>query len=181
MSLDFIQDQVYDTFGALYPGQIADFGSAQNENVRTYVNETRVVPAEGVVKGDPYDISDPSYAHIRSPYPVKAAESGSVDADFVGMVVRTQSFIIDDETNTTYRPAKQLITIAERGSGMIIGANTPVAIAHGDPVFMSIDETQAPSLPVGSFTNTDGAGVIELTGLSWYGASSPGSVGRIKL
>lgn len=178
MSLTSIQQEVFDESGALYPGQVADFGTAQNANSRSYLCETVVEPGYAVVKG--YDLPQNSH-NVRTPYGVKAVEVGSVDADFVGMVVRSESFMINDETNKLFRPAKSMNAIAERGSGMIMGAKTFTPIQHGDKVYMSVDATQPPTEPVGSFGNISGLGNVELTGLTWYGAAAANTIARIKL
>lgn len=178
MSLNFIQNEVFDEFGALFPGQIADFGSNQSPAIRTFVNETIVGPGEGVVEGTVLGVNE---GNVRTPFTIKRPVGGSVDADFVGCVVRTESFLIDDSTNEVFRPADSVVGIAERGSGVIIGQETPVTIAHGDDVYLSIDPAQSPNLPVGKFTNAAGAGVVLLTGPQWYGAAAAGTVGRIQL
>ena len=178
MSLQSIQSQVFDESGALFSGQVADFGSAQNANIRTFVNESVISPGEGVVKGTL--ISENNHS-IRTPYKIKRPVGGSDDADFVGIVMRSEAFIIDDLTNELVRRVDSLTSIAERGSGVIIGIPTTVQIAHDDDVYLSIDAAQSPNLPVGQFTNAAGAGVVLLTGSKWYGAAAANTVARIKL
>lgn len=177
MSLNSIQQAVYDEFGALYPGQIADFGSAQNAEIRSYINDTPVFPGIAVVK---YADIPSNNSNVRTPYTVGLPTLSSVADDVVGLVIRTESFITDDATNKPFRPANSMISIAELGSGVIIGATTTVDITHKDDVYVSIDDSQAPFIPKTEFTNIEGPGVVQLVGSSWYGSAVANTVARIK-
>lgn len=174
-----IQTAVYDTFTDLYPGQFADMGSATltKEN-RAYKNETPVSPGEAAVKGVVNPANDRS---VLTPFKVKRPIAASVDADFVGIVVRSENFEVNQVTGQLERRANSLVTVTERGSGAVIAVVANAAVSDGDNVYMSINAAAAPNLPVGQFTNAAAAGVVLLTGSKWYGAAASGTIGKIKL
>jgi len=180
MTLSAVQTAVYDTFGPLYAGQLADSGSLMmNQFVRNYRTEAGVGPlvmGRGVVKGTANVPSDP----ILTPYAVKGVLAASVDADFVGILVLNQA--TDSDANNEAVPVRTptMVAVAERGSKAVIGAYVPagITIAHGDPVYLSVSHA---SIPVGQFSNAAAAGLVLLTGPTWYGAAAAGTVGRISL
>lgn len=177
MSLTSVQTQFFDTFGALYAGQLADYSSdTLAKDVRSFRTETIITFGRGVVKGTANAQLDP----ILTPYGVKSVLSGSVDADFVGIAVLTESSTSNATNDAVTLRATTMIPVAERGSGAIVGAQVPagITIAHGDPVYMSVSHA---SIPVGGFSNAADTGLILLTGSTWYGAAAAGTVGRIKL
>lgn len=174
--MNFVQNAFYDTFGPRYPGQITEWGSlALAQNLRGYVVESGI-HGYGVVKGAAAVQNDP----ITVPYNVKAPVAGSVLADFVGILVRTDASNTDALGNSVPVRYPTMGPVAELGSGVIIGATVPagITVAHGDPVFMSVSHV---SIPVGAFSNAAGTGLIAITGATWYGVAAAGTVGRIKL
>lgn len=177
MTLQAVQTTVYDTFGALYAGQLANYGSnALVSAVRSFRTETQIVFGRGVVKGT----VNTQNAPVRTPYGVKTPLAGSVLADFVGIGILTESSSSDANNNATTIRATTMVPVAELGSGAIVGANVPagITIAHGDPVFMSVSHA---TIPVGEFSNAAATGLIEITGATWYGAAAASTVGRIKV
>jgi hypothetical protein len=177
MSLTSVQTAFFDSFGALYAGQLADYGSNTiNEGVKSYVTQGEVVFGRGVVKGS----ATTANSMVRTPFNVRAPLSGSVLADFVGIAVLDASSNSDASNNAVPVDAPTMVAVAELGSGAIIGALVPagVTIVHGDAVYMSVSHV---SIPVGGFTNAAGAGLIAITGATWYGAATASTVGRIKL
>lgn len=177
MSLTSVQTQFFDTFGPGYPGQLADYGSdTLTKEVRSFRTETVIVFGRGVVKGTANAQVDP----IMTPYGVKSVLAGSLDADFVGIAVLTESSTSNANNEPVTLRATTMIPVAERGSGAIIYAQVPagITIAHGDPVYMSVSHA---SIPVGAFSNAAATGLILLTGSTWYGVAAAGTVGRIKL
>jgi hypothetical protein len=177
MALSSVQTQFFDTFGALYPGQLADYGSvALVKEVRSFRTETVIVFGRGVVKGTVNDQNDP----VTTPYGVKTPLSGSVLADVVGIAILTQSSSSNASNEAVTLRAETMIPVAERGSGALVGAVVPagITIAHGDPVYMSVSHA---TIPVGAFSNAADTGLIAITGSTWYGAAAAGTVGRIKI
>lgn len=177
MSLTSVQTTFYDTFGSLFAGQLADYASdTLAKEVRSFRTETVITFGRGVVKGTANAQIDP----ILTPYGVKSVLAGSVDADFVGIAVLTESSTSNATNDAVTLRATTMIPVAERGSGAVIGAVVPagITIAHGDPVYMSVSHA---SIPVGAFSNAAATGLILLTGCTWYGAAAAGTVGRIKL
>lgn len=176
LNLPYVQNAFYDTFGPRYPGQITEWGSlALEKDLRGYVVESGI-HGYGVVKGT----VTPANAPINTPYSVKAPVAGSVLADFVGILVRTDASNTDNLGNSVPVRVPTMGPVAEKGSGIIIGATVPagITIAHGDPVFMSVSHA---TIPVGAFSNAAATGLIAITGSTWYGAAAAGTVGRIKL
>lgn len=177
MTLQAVQTQFFDTFGALYPGQLSDYGSvALVKEVRSFRTENVIVFGRAVVKGTVNDQNDP----IMTPYGVKTVLAGSVLADVVGIAILTQSSSSNASNEAVTIRAETMIPVAERGSGAIVGAQVPagITIVHGDPVYMSVSHA---SIPVGAFSNAADTGLIALTGSTWYGAAAAGTVGRIKI
>ena len=177
MNLTAVQTAVYDTFDALYAGQLADYGSeALIERIRSFRTETVIVFGRGVVKGT----VNTQNAPVRTPYGVKTPLPGSVLADVVGIAVLTQSSSSDASNNAVTIRTETMIPVAELGSGATVGAVVPagITIAHGDPVYMSVSHA---TIPVGAFSNAADIGLIAITGSTWYGAAAAGTVGRIKI
>ena len=179
MARQSVQDGYFDAFAAGFPGQIADYGSAGRNSVRDYPAEGDVIGGRGVVKGAGIDLDAANPLNQPAPFKVKAPTGASIEADFVGIVVRTESM-----TNVSDEAAYADLTMASVTNASVGGVNifvkTPVAIAQDDPVYMSIDAAQAPNLPVGEFTNVTGAGVIQLTKLQWYKSAAAGGVAIIE-
>lgn len=180
MPLTSVQTQYFDGPGALYPGQLADSGSAMLQTaVRSFITETLIYPGRFVVKGTVNAQTD----NVLTPYKVKQVLAGSVIADVVGVAVRGHATDTTNDANNeavTLR-ATTMNAVAELHSGAIIGADVPpgVTIAHNDPVYVSVSHV---SIPVGKATNAAGTGLIgPIVGCAWYGAAAAGSVGRIRL
>lgn len=177
MTLQAVQTAVYDTFGALYAGQLADYGSnALIEGIRSFRTENVIVFGRAVVKGT----VNPQNAPVRTPYGVKTVLAGSVLADVVGIAILTQSSSSNASNEPVTIRTETMIPVAERGSGAIVGAQVPagITIVHGDPVYMSVSHA---TIPVGAFSNAADTGLIAITGSTWYGAAAAGTVGRIKI
>lgn len=177
MTVTSVQTAVFDTFGSLYAGQLAESGSnALVEGVRNYRTETVITFGRGVVKGTVNAQNDP----LLTPFGVKTPLAGSLLADFVGIAVLIQSSSSDANNLAVTVRTETMIPVAELGSGAIVGAVVPagITIAHGDPVYMSVSHA---SIPVGAFSNAADTGLIAITGATWYGAAAAGTVGRIKL
>ncbi len=177
MALTSVQTAVFDTFGALYAGQVSDYGSNSLESgIRSFRAEGSPILGRGVVKGT-VNTQDGS---ILTPFGVKTPLAGSVLADVVGIAVLNDVSISDANNNPTTVRDNTMIAVAERGSKVIIGAKVPagITIVHGDPVFMSVSHA---SIPVGEFSNAAATGLIAITGATWYGAAAATTVGRIFL
>lgn len=177
MTLQAVQTQFFDTFGALYAGQLADYSSdTLAKDVRSFRTETIITFGRGVVRGTANAQTDP----ILTPYGVKTPLAGSLLADFVGIAILTESSTSNATNDAVTLSATTMIPVAELGSGDIVGAVVPagITIAHDDPVYMSVSHA---SIPVGAFSNAAATGLIAITGATWYGAAAAGTVGRIKL
>lgn len=177
MSLTSVQTAVFDTFGSLFAGQLADYATnTLNRQVLSFRTETVITFGLGVVKGTANAQIDP----ILTPYGVKTPLAGSVLADFVGIAILTESSTVSATNTPVTLRATTMIPVAELGSGAIVGATVPagITVADGDPVYMSVSHA---SIPVGAFSNAAAAGLIAITGATWYGAAAAGTVGRIKL
>lgn len=177
MSLTAVQTAVYDTFGPLFAGQLADYASnTLAMAVRSFRTEDQIVLGRGVVKGTANEQGDP----ILTPYGVKTPVSGSVLADFVGIALLTEQTTSNVSNLPVTVRATTMNPVAELGSGAIVGAVVPagITIAHKDPVYMSVSHA---TIPVGAFSNAADTGLIAITGATWYGAAAAGTVGRIKL
>ena len=177
MTLTAVQTTVNDTFGALYAGQLSEYGSvALAKAIRSFRTEDVIVFGRGVVKGTANAQNDP----ILTPYGVKTVLAGSVLADFAGIAILTQSSSSNATNDAVTIRAETMIPVAELGSGAIVGAVVPagITIAHDDPVYMSVSHA---TIPVGAFSNAAAVGLIAITGATWYGAAAAGTVGRIKL
>lgn len=180
MALNAVQTAFYDAPGPLFPGQLADDGSARRvTGVRSYITETLLYPGRFVVKGAANAQTDP----VQTPYKVKQVLAASVIADVVGIAVRGHATDSTNDANNeavTIR-ATTMNAVAELHSGAIIGAEVPpgVTIAHNDPVYVSVSHA---TIPVGKATNAPGTGLIgPIVGCAWYGAAAAGTVGRIRM
>lgn len=175
MSLTAVQTQFYDSFGPGYPGQIADMGTAMlSKRIRSFRTDSLVTLGRGVVKGTANGQND----EILTPYAVKMPGVGNVSADIVGIALLNQATTSNASNEPVTVRAQTLVPVAEVGSGDIIFATAPVAIADGDAVWMSITDA---TIGVGNFSNVTAAGRIQVTGAVWYGAAAAGTVGRIKI
>lgn len=177
MTISAVQTAFYDTFGALYAGQLADYASnALAKQIRSFRTENVIVFGRGVVKGTVNTQNAPA----TTPYGVKTVLAGSVLADVVGIAILTQSSSSNATNDAVTLRAETMTPVAELGSGAIVGAVVPagITIAHGDPVYMSVSHA---TIPVGAFSNAAAAGLIAITGSTWYGAAAAGTVGRIKI
>jgi len=181
MSRDAVQLGYFDATDRLYPGQIADFATSRDNSTRGFPAETELVAGRGAVRGTDIIIDNDNPMNQPAPYTLKAPDGATVDADFIGIVIRTESCTNSGDDEAAYAANTMATATYKRGDGHVIGAKTSVAVAAGDPVYMSIDVAQAPNLPVGEFTNAAGAGVIEITGIKWHAQAAAGTVGRIEL
>lgn len=182
MTRTAVQLGYFDGTDRLYPGQLADFGTSQDYSTRGYPAETELVAGRGAVKGTDI-VTDPNANPMNQPAPftLKAPDGASVDADFIGIVVRTEACTNNASDEASYAANTMATATYKRGDGAIIGAKANVAVAADDPVYMSINAGAAPNLPVGEFTNAAGAGVILITGAKWHAQAAAGTVGRIEL
>lgn len=177
MARTAVQTGFNDAFSARFPGQIIDFGTSIDNTTRGFPCDGGSVCGRGVVKSTL--ITD--VLNANSPFMVKAPINTNVLADFVGITIRTEA-CRNDVNGNAYYPDKTMATATFRiGGGALIGANANATVVHGDPVYMSIDVTQTPFLAAGEFTNASGAGVIAITGATWYGAHTSGTVGVIQI
>lgn len=181
MARQSVQDGYFEAPLAGFPGQIADFGSSIDNTVRGYPAEVALVCGLGNVKGTAIDIAaGTNPLNQPAPFALKAPLAGSVDADFVGITVRTEACTnVDDEA--AYAAGAMASSTFKRGDGSVIYVKTNAAVVADDPVYMSVDVAAAPNLPVGEFTNAAGAGVILITGIKWHASAPANSIGRIEL
>ena len=180
MARQSVQSGYFEASQAGFPGQLADLGTSENNNVRGYPAETAVIGGRGVVRGAAITLGETTNPlNQPSPYAVKAPTAATVEEDFVGIVVRTEAMTnVDDEA--AY-PAESMASVTHpRAVGALIYVKTSVATTAGDDVFMSIDAGAVPNLPVGEFTNVNGAGVIQLSKFAWYASAPAGEVGIIE-
>lgn len=175
-----VQDGYFDAPLAGFPGQLADFGTSLDYSVRGYPAEGAVIGGRGAVRGTDIDI-DPDANPLNQPAPftIKAPDGATVAADFVGIVVRTESMTnVNDEA--AYANETMASATFRRAKGALVYVKNSVAVAAGDDVYMSIDEAQVPNLPVGEFTNATGAGVIQIPDLQWFKQAAAGGVAIIE-
>tara|TARA_R110000764_G_scaffold90101_4_gene172238 strand:- start:906 stop:1460 length:555 start_codon:yes stop_codon:yes gene_type:complete len=182
MARQSVQDGYFEAPLAAFPGQIADFGTSNDNYVRGFPAAGAVIGGRGVVKGADIDLDvNANPLNQPAPYTVKAPVGGSVAADFVGIVIRTEAMTnVGDPAEAAYADKTMASVTHKQAGGALVYVKAPVAIAAGDTVFMSVDAAQAPNLPVGEFTNVTGAGVIALTNLQWYKSTAAGDVGIIE-
>lgn len=177
-----VQLGYFDATERLYPGQLADFGTSQDYSTRGFPAETELVAGRGAVIGTEIAIDAATNPlNQPAPYTLKAPVGASVDADFVGVVVRTEACTNSANDEASYAAKTMATATYKRGDGAVIGAIANAAVSAGDPVYMSVDAAQAPNLPVGEFTNAAGAGVILITGIKWHAQAAAGTIGRIEL
>lgn len=177
MSLQAVQTAFYDTFGALYEGQLAEYGSvALCEAVRSYRTEEVILLGRGVMQGTVNGQND----SILTPYGVKNVDATTTVDNFVGISVLNQASSSDASNNPVTVRDTTMIAVAELGSGVQIGALVPagVTVAHKDPVYLSISDA---TIGVGRFAKAAAAGRILVPGAYWYGAGAAGTVSRILL
>lgn len=178
MTVPFVQDQVFDTFGARYLGQLNTFRDNHNSDVESYISETITFVGRGVVRGALTTAID----HVSTPFNITAAVPASVSANIVGVVVQSQrASLADQTTNAPIIPTDSMTGVAPLGSGLRIGVAASVTITHGQAVFMAVNATNAAGISVGEFHNVAGAGLVAVTGATWYGAATAGSVGLIEV
>ena len=176
MTVPFVQNQVFDTFGARYLGQLDTFQDNHATRVKSYISETRSYVGRGVVKGALTNSLD----HVSVPFNITSAVAGSVSDNIVGIVVMSQRASLSDETtNEPIIPTDSMTGVAPVGSGLIVGAAATVTIADDEDVYMAVNATNAANIGVGEFHNASGAGLVQVTGAKWYGAAAAGTVGRI--
>lgn len=177
MSLQAVQTAFYDTFGALYEGQLAEYGSvALCEAVRSFRTEETILLGRAVMRGALNGQNDP----ILTPFAVKNAGATTTVDNLVGIAVLNQASSSDAANNPVTVRGTTMIAVAELGSGVQIGAMVPagVTVAHEDPVYLSISDA---TIGVGRFTKTAATGRILVPGAYWYGAGAAGTVSRILL
>lgn len=182
MARQSVQSGYFEAPLAAFPGQLADFGTSNDNYVRGYPAEGAVIGGRGVVKGTAIDLdANSNPLNQPAPYTVKAPDGASVEADFVGIVIRTEAMTnVGDPAEAAYADKTMASATHQQAGGALVYVKAPVAIAADDPVYMSVDAAQAPNLPVGEFTNAAGAGVIQLTKLKWHKSAAAGEVGIIE-
>ena len=173
-----------DSFEALFPGQLAESVAIySNKALNRFSTQTAVFVGRGVVQGDVFDPAVTLAPNQNPAFRVQAPLIASVDGDFVGIAVRNANVV----QNSPGTPSEaiygidRIATIATRGDGTIIGAQTTVAITEGDDVYMAVNPVNAASIGVGEFTNAAGAGLIQILGTSWIGSALANTVARIRL
>lgn len=177
MSLQAVQTTFYDTFGALYEGQLAEYGSvALCEAVRSYRTEQVILLGRAVMRGTPNLQNDP----ILTPFGVKNVDGTTTVDNLVGISVLNQASSSNAANLAVTVRDTTMIAVAELGSGVQIGALVPagVTVAHEDPVYLSISDA---TIGVGRFAKAAAAGRILVPGAYWYGAGAPGTISRILL
>lgn len=178
MTLLAVQTNVFDTFGALYAGQLADYGTnTLTRAIRSFRTEASVQFGRFVSKGSLNQPADP----VTTPYGVTPVVDGDTLADLVGIVVLSETSVANADNDPVTVRAKTMVAVAELGSGAVVGMEVPVGvtIAHGDKVYVVADD--ADDLPLGSVTNAALDGRVEVAGAYWYGAAKGGTVGRVCL
>lgn len=177
-----VQDGYFEAPFAGFPGQLADFGTSNDNYVRGYPADGAVIGGRGVVKGADINLdSNLNPLNQPAPYKVKAPIGASVAADFAGIVIRTEAMTnVGDPAEAAYADLTMASVTHQQAAGALVFAKAPVAIAADDPVYMSVDAAQVPNLPVGEFTNSADLGVILLTKLKWHKSAAAGGVGIIE-
>jgi hypothetical protein len=182
MARQSVQSGYFEAPLAGFPGQIADFGTSTDNAVRGFPAETELVAGLGNVKGAAIDLdADANPLNQPAPYQLKAPLVGSVDADFVGITIRTEACTNSANDEAAYAAGAMASSTFKRGDGAIVYVKTNLAVVADDDVYMSINAGAAPNLPVGEFTNAAGAGVIQITGIKWHASAPANSIGRIEL
>ena len=176
-----VQTDYFDNFGALFPGQLADFGSERMaQGVDSYPSEVDIFVGRGVVEGSALTVAANEFNNLPSPFGVRQAATSSTSADIVGIVVRTEGIDNDDAGNPIYC-ANRMAAVANVGSGLRVGATTTVAITHGEDVYMAVNPTNDATIGVGEFYNASGAGLVQVTGARWRGNAEANTVAVIEL
>lgn len=175
MSLTSVQTTFNDTFGPGYPGQLVEMGSAiLSKRIRTFRTDSLVTLGRFVVKGT----ANAQIDELVTPYAVKMPGVGNVAADVVGIALLNQATTSNASNEPVTVRAQTLVAVAELGSADLVFMTAPVAVADGDPVWLSITDA---TIGVGNASNVTATGRIQVTGAVWYGAAAAGTVGRIKI
>lgn len=180
MFRDAVQTTYYDTFGALYPGQIVDFGTANDySTIGGPAADGPLYAGRAYIKGalltDP--INQPS-ANVLAP-----VNDASIAADVMGIVIRTEA-MHNDADGLPYYAEGQMATVTvpgKVGDGHAVGAVAHGAITAGMPVYVSIDPALS-GVPLGEFAGAAGVGLVgPVSGWRWRHAAADGTVGIIEL
>jgi hypothetical protein len=182
MSRDSVQDAYFDASGALYPGQIADYGTSADYS-------TVGAPAEGnLYVGRAYikksDIA-PGTINRSLGFTVGPVEAGSAAEDILGIVIRTEA-CKNDANGLPYYADGEMASITLPGNspqGFSFGANAHVAIDVNDPVYVSVVPADS-GIPIGEFGKAGGVGsgmIGPITGWKWKYAAADGEVGVIQI
>lgn len=172
-----VQDAYFDNFAEGYPGQIAT--RPDDSLIDGYPAEGEVKPGLAVVKGTDLALTANEYNNLTAPYTVKGTEAASVEADFVGIVVRTSGQHNDANGNPVYDDKDHAPVLRE--GRIFVTANQ--AISPADEVWLIVADNGGHGFEIGSFSNVDlgNADTIQLTKAAFWKAAAAGDVAIIEL
>lgn len=181
MARTSVQSGYYDASAPRFPGQICDHGTSISYSTRGYPAEGELRVGRGCVKGTV--LAAGGEMNAPAPHSIKTPVAGSVLADFIGVVVRTEACSNDADGNAIYKTETMATSTFGIGSGKIIAVKTNAAVTHGQAVYMSVNAAIAPNLPAGEFHNAAGSAgaTIAITGATWFGSHASGAIGMIQL
>jgi hypothetical protein len=171
-----VQDGYFDNFTEGFPGQIA----TRDDPILVdgFPAEENLAIGIGVVKGTDLALTAGQYNNLSAPYTIKNPVAASVEADFVGVTVRTSS-AKNDANGVPLWEAKDMTPVMREGRIFVTANQT---ISQGDPVYLIIQDTTAHGFEIGSFSNADlGADTIQLTKANFWKAANAGEVAIIEL
>ena len=185
-----VQTSYFNSPTRLFAGELAESKATYSQEVRSFNAESALVCGDVCLKGTINTTLTDGYSAPASPFGVKAiATDDTVGAsDFYGIVVRNATVVenVDDASGNLAAGFRDntMATIAEKGSKVIIGVKTkPAAYVEGGQVYVVNNATTA-SLPLGTFVEAGGDGIISLPGATYYESKTTitdNTVIRIKL
>lgn len=172
-----VQDAYFDNFAEGFPGQIATLHDPHL--IDGFPAEVDLGVGIGVVKGAALTLTSGKFNNLSAPFAVDVVDAASVEADFVGIVIRNSS-TKNDANGIPLWEAKDMTPVMREGR-IFVTANQ--AIAASDPVWLIIKDTIAHGFEVGSFSNVDlgTANTILLTKLLFWKAAAVDDVAIIEM
>lgn len=157
---DFVQNSYSQNWSRGFAGQLVSVSSLINITLETAATEEDIIMGRGVVEG----VTQPQLPSSNvpftaiAPFSVALPDPGSVAADLVGITYRplitTTNIEVANVNFAGYRE-NDFAAIVPFGSRQQIYVDLPVgaAIAVKEAVYIAINATNDPDIPVGAFMN----------------------------